>query len=72
MMVFMNTGGIATTNAFLVADEETKQAVLFDAPDHTAARLLGEAESRGWEVIGLWESVEVLEEGSFGNEVQRR
>src|SRR5688500_10486713 len=54
MMVFMNTGGIATTNAFLVADEEAKQAVLFDAPDHTAARLLGEAESRGLDVIGLW------------------
>lgn len=54
MMVFMNTGGIATTNCFLVADEEAKQAVLFDAPDGTAGRLLDEATKRGWDVIGLW------------------
>src|SRR3982751_3157156 len=54
MIVLMNTGGIATTNCFLVADEEAKQAVLFDAPNDTAAALLDEAKRRGWDVIGLW------------------
>lgn len=50
----MNTGGIAATNCFLIADEQAKQAVLFDAPDHTAAPLLDEADLRGWQIIGLW------------------
>src|SRR6266699_1331574 len=50
----MNSGGIAATNAYLVADEETKQAVVFDAPDNTVAPLLDEAEKHGWDVIGLW------------------
>ncbi len=54
MKVVMNTGGIAGTNAFLVADEATNQAVLFDAPDHTVAPLLDEAKKNGWDVIGLW------------------
>lgn len=54
MKVVMNTGGIAGTNAFLVADEATKQAVLFDAPDHTVAPLLDEAKKNGWDVVGLW------------------
>jgi glyoxylase-like metal-dependent hydrolase (beta-lactamase superfamily II) len=52
--VLMNTGGVATTNCFLVADEAAKRAVLFDAPDHTTAPLLDEAQRRGWDVIGLW------------------
>jgi glyoxylase-like metal-dependent hydrolase (beta-lactamase superfamily II) len=52
--VLMNTGGIAMTNCFLVADELAKQAVLFDAPDHTTAPLLEEAVGRGWDVVGLW------------------
>src|SRR5436309_3025599 len=34
MQILMNTGGIAATNAFVIADENAKQAVLFDAPDH--------------------------------------
>ncbi len=42
------------TNCFLIADEKTKQAVLFDAPDHTTERLLREAAKRGWSLIGLW------------------
>jgi glyoxylase-like metal-dependent hydrolase (beta-lactamase superfamily II) len=50
----MNTGGVAMTNCFLIADETAKQAVLFDAPDHTAAPLLEEAAKRGWQLIGLW------------------
>jgi hydroxyacylglutathione hydrolase len=54
MQVLSNTGGIAQTNAYLVADEHTGQAVLFDAPNDTVAPLLDEASRRGWQVIGLW------------------
>lgn len=54
MQILMNTGGVAATNAFLVADEATKQAVLFDAPDHTVVPLLEEAKRLGFDVIGLW------------------
>jgi glyoxylase-like metal-dependent hydrolase (beta-lactamase superfamily II) len=50
----MNTGGIAATNCFLIGDEASKQAVLFDAPDHTVAPLLDEAVKRGLDLIGLW------------------
>jgi len=50
----MNTGGIAGTNCYLVADERAKEAVLFDAPNDTVAPLLDEAKRRGWDVIGLW------------------
>jgi hydroxyacylglutathione hydrolase len=54
MQVLANSGGIAGTNCFLVADESTGEAVLFDAPDHTTAPLLDEAERRKWNLIGLW------------------
>ncbi len=54
MKVLMNTGGIAMTNCFLVADEEARQAVLFDAPNDTTRSLLDEAERKGWDVVGLW------------------
>src|SRR3954454_10383393 len=54
MIVAMNTGGIAGTNCYLVGDEATMQAVIFDAPDHTAGPLLDEAQKRGFDVIGLW------------------
>jgi glyoxylase-like metal-dependent hydrolase (beta-lactamase superfamily II) len=54
MIVLTKTGGVAMTNCFLVADEQAKQAVLFDAPDHTVAPLLDEAVRRGWDVKGLW------------------
>lgn len=54
MIVLSKTGGVAMTNCYLVADEATKQAVLFDAPDHTVASLLDEAGRRGLNVIGLW------------------
>jgi glyoxylase-like metal-dependent hydrolase (beta-lactamase superfamily II) len=50
----MNTGGIAQTNAYVIADEAAKQAVLFDAPDHTVAPMLDEVQRRGWDLIGLW------------------
>jgi glyoxylase-like metal-dependent hydrolase (beta-lactamase superfamily II) len=54
MKMLMNTGGIAQTNAFVVADEIAKEAVLFDAPDHTVGPLLDEIERNGWRLIGLW------------------
>jgi glyoxylase-like metal-dependent hydrolase (beta-lactamase superfamily II) len=54
MQVLGNTGGIAHTNAYLVADEGTGEAVLFDAPNDTVAPLLDEAERRGWKLTGLW------------------
>jgi hydroxyacylglutathione hydrolase len=54
MIVLTNCGGVAMTNCFLIADEAARQAVLFDAPDHTTAPLLQEAATRGWELTGLW------------------
>ncbi|MBC7782272.1 MAG: MBL fold metallo-hydrolase [Burkholderiales bacterium] len=54
MKLLMDTGGIAGTNCFLVVDETTSQCVLFDAPDHTVGRLLGEIRKNGWQLIGLW------------------
>jgi glyoxylase-like metal-dependent hydrolase (beta-lactamase superfamily II) len=54
VQILANTGGIASTNCYLVADEQAKQAVLFDAPNDTVAPLLDEAGRRGWDVIGLW------------------
>ena len=54
MQVIMNTGGIAGTNCYLVADKASKKGVIFDAPDGTVGPLLDEAEKRGWDVIGLW------------------
>ena len=54
MIVLTNCGGVAMTNCFLIADEAARQAVLFDAPDHTTAPLLKEAANRRWDLIGLW------------------
>jgi glyoxylase-like metal-dependent hydrolase (beta-lactamase superfamily II) len=54
MHIVTHAGGLAMTNAHLIADETTKQAVLFDAPDHTIAPLLDAAQKRGWDVVGLW------------------
>lgn len=53
-MVLMNTGGVAATNCFVVADETSGKAVMFDAPDHTVERLLDEVARRGWTLEGLW------------------
>ena len=54
MKVMMNTGGLAATNCFLIADEAAKQAVLVDAPNDTTTALMDEAQKAGWEVVGLW------------------
>src|SRR5436190_8712482 len=42
------------TNCFVVGDEKSRQAVLFDAPDNTTGPLLDEIAKRGWDLIGLW------------------
>jgi hydroxyacylglutathione hydrolase len=54
MKVLMNTGGLAATNAYVIADEQARQAVLFDAPNDTVEPLLDQVQSNGWELIGLW------------------
>src|SRR5215469_16290740 len=54
MLILTNTGGVAMTNSFLIADGATRQAVIFDSPDHTTGPLLDQADRRGLEVVGLW------------------
>jgi glyoxylase-like metal-dependent hydrolase (beta-lactamase superfamily II) len=54
MKILSNTGGIASTNCFLIADEGTGKAVIFDAPDGTVGPLIDEAKRRAYDVIGLW------------------
>jgi hydroxyacylglutathione hydrolase len=54
MQILMDSGGIAMTNCFVIADEAAKVAVLFDAPDHTVDLVLGDVKKRGWDLIGLW------------------
>jgi glyoxylase-like metal-dependent hydrolase (beta-lactamase superfamily II) len=54
MQILTNTGGVASTNCFLIADEASGRAVLFDAPDGTVGPLMEEAKRRGYDVIGLW------------------
>ena len=54
MRIVSHTGGLAWTNCFLVIDDGTKKAVLFDAPDHTVGPLLDQVEHDGLDLIGLW------------------
>jgi hydroxyacylglutathione hydrolase len=54
MRIVSHTGGLAYTNCFLVIDEPTRQAVLFDAPDHTVTPLLDLVEREGLNFVGLW------------------
>jgi glyoxylase-like metal-dependent hydrolase (beta-lactamase superfamily II) len=54
MIILPDSGGMAMTNCFVIADENAKEAVLFDAPDHTVSSLLDEVARRGWKLIGLW------------------
>src|ERR1019366_4122207 len=54
MIILTNTGGVAMTNCFLIADEAAGQAGLFYAPDHTTGRMLKEAAALGWDLTGLW------------------
>lgn len=52
--IVAHTGGMVQTNCYLVADEEAKTCVLFDAPDHTVAPLLRHVAEAGWHLQGLW------------------
>lgn len=54
MQILMNSGGVASTNSYLIADEDRNLAVLFDAPNDTARPLIEAAKQRGWDVQGLW------------------
>src|SRR5260221_10285404 len=54
MIVLTNSGGVAMTNCFLIADEAARVAVIFDAPDHTVEPLLQEAATRQLDIVGLW------------------
>lgn len=54
MKVLMHTGGVASTNCFVVADEQSSVAVLFDAPDHSVEPLLQQVKNQGWSLAGLW------------------
>ena len=52
--VFAVSGGMAATNAFMLACDETNQAVIFDAPDHTMSPMLEDALALDLDVVGLW------------------
>jgi len=54
MQIIQTTGGIAATNAFLIANETTGKAVVFDAPNDTIAPLMARAKKLQLDVIGLW------------------
>ena len=47
------TLGPAQTNAYLVADSETKEAAVID-PAWDGPIILGEAQKRGWRIAHLW------------------
>jgi glyoxylase-like metal-dependent hydrolase (beta-lactamase superfamily II) len=54
MKIIGNTGGVFATCSYLVLDEESKQGVIFDAPNDTTAPLLRAADDYGAKVVGLW------------------
>lgn len=54
MQIVAHTGGLAQTNCFLVVDDDSKEAVLFDAPDHSVGPLLDHVAEHDLKLIGLW------------------
>jgi len=50
MKIYMNTGGLAETNAYLIANEATKAAAIIDAPESTTASLISIARQHGFDV----------------------
>ena len=50
MKIYMNTGGLAETNAYLVVNEATKAAAIVDAPEGTTATLIAIAKQNGYDV----------------------
>lgn len=54
MKIISNTGGVFATSSYLVIDEDSKTAVIFDAPNDTTAPLLQAAADRRVKIVGLW------------------
>ncbi len=54
MQILKATGGIAETNCWLIADETSGKAVLFDAPNDTTRPLLHSCGENKWDLVGLW------------------
>ncbi len=54
MRIFSNNGGVFATNSYLLLDDESKQAVIFDAPNDTTDPLIRIARKHGADLIGLW------------------
>ncbi len=50
MKIHVNTGGLAATNSYLIADETAGVAALIDAPQNTIEPLLKIAQHHGWDV----------------------
>ncbi len=50
MKIFMNTGGLAETNAYLAVDEPSKSAAIIDAPESTTASLIALAKQHAYNV----------------------
>ncbi len=50
MKISTNTGGLAATNAYLIADENTGEAAIIDAPQNTVLPLLNVAKHHGWNI----------------------
>lgn len=47
------TLGPVETNTFLIADPETRDAIVIDPADQ-GARIVGEANERGWHITSIW------------------
>ncbi len=50
MKISTNTGGLAATNAYLIADETTGDAAIIDAPQDTVLPLLNVAKHHHWNI----------------------
>ena len=50
MKIHTNTGGLAATNAYLLADETTGTAAIIDAPRDTVQPLLNVARHNNWDI----------------------
>lgn len=50
MKIYMNTGGLAETNCYLLVHQASKAAAIIDAPESTTASLLGIAKQNGYDV----------------------
>jgi hydroxyacylglutathione hydrolase len=50
MKIYMNTGGLAETNSYLVVHQASKAAAIIDAPEATTESLLAIARENGFDV----------------------